>query len=520
ELLENDDALLPAGYYSMVVPVLLQANRRELTPLKRAELNRFGAACRVRPELSGMVQTLFDRLFPPTVSAKNGTTTLSELLEENGFDSNQHEQIRSNLKAGRIGLAQNRLPPTTSITDVREEDVIHTERAATKEDYERGLEAIANGAAAVVTLAAGVGSRWTQGAGVVKALHPFCKLNGAHRTFIEVHLAKSRRIGKLAGKPVPHIFTTSYLTHQPIESYLARENNYDYPGPLLLSPGKSIGLRMIPMVRDLRFAWEEMPVQVLDEQKQKVRTSQHAALVAWARAQGEASDYTDNLPLQCMHPVGHWFEVPNLLRNGVLLQLLNERPNLKYLLLHNIDTLGADLDPALLGLHMRSGSGLSFEVITRRLEDRGGGLARVNDSVRLVEGLAMPREEDEFGLSYYNSMTTWIDLDQLLAVLGLDRNQLNDPARVTTAIRNLAQRMPTYITLKDVKKRWGHGQEDTYPVTQFEKLWGDMSTLPESNSAFFVVPRMRGQQLKEQAQLDGWVRDGSAQWLETLCNWS
>lgn len=520
ELLENDDALLPAGYYSMVVPVLLQANRRELTPLKRAELNRFGAACRVRPELSGMVQTLFDRLFPPTVSAKNGATTLSELLEENGFDSNQHEQIRSNLKAGRIGLAQNRLPPTTSITDVREEDVIHTERAATKEDYERGLEAIANGAAAVVTLAAGVGSRWTQGAGVVKALHPFCKLNGAHRTFIEVHLAKSRRIGKLAGKPVPHIFTTSYLTHQPIESYLAREKNYDYPGPLLLSPGKSIGLRMIPMVRDLRFAWEEMPVQVLDEQKQKVRTSQHAALVAWARAQGEASDYTDNLPLQCMHPVGHWFEVPNLLRNGVLLQLLNERTNLKYLLLHNIDTLGADLDPALLGLHMRSGSGLSFEVITRRLEDRGGGLARVNDSVRLVEGLAMPREEDEFGLSHYNSMTTWIDLDQLLAVLGLDRNQLNDPTRVTTAIRNLAQRMPTYITLKDVKKRWGHGQEDTYPVTQFEKLWGDMSTLPESNSAFFVVPRMRGQQLKEQAQLDGWVRDGSAQRLETLCNWS
>jgi hypothetical protein len=520
ELLENDDALLPAGYYSMVVPVLLQANRRELTPLKRAELNRFGGACRVRPELSGMVQTLFDRLFPPTVSAKNGATTLSELLDENGFDSNQHEQIRSNLKAGRIGLAQNRLPPTTSITDVREEDVIHTEHAASKEDYERGLEAIANGAAAVVTLAAGVGSRWTQGAGVVKALHPFCKLNGAHRTFIEVHLAKSRRIGKLAGKPVPHIFTTSYLTHQPIESYLARENNYDYPGPLLLSPGKSIGLRMIPMVRDLRFAWEEMPVQVLDEQKQKVRTSQHAALVAWARAQGEASDYTDNLPLQCMHPVGHWFEVPNLLRNGVLLQLLNERPNLKYLLLHNIDTLGADLDPALLGLHMRTGSGLSFEVITRRLEDRGGGLARVSDSVRLVEGLAMPREEDEFGLSYYNSMTTWIDLDQLLAVLGLDRNQLNDPTRVTTAIRNLAQRMPTYITLKDVKKRWGHGQEDTYPVTQFEKLWGDMSTLPESNSAFFVVPRMRGQQLKEQAQLDGWVRDGSAQWLETLCNWS
>ena len=43
--------------------------------------------------------------------------------------------------------------------------------------------------------------------------------------------------------------------------------------------------------------------------------------------------------------------------------------------------------------------------------------------------------------------------------------------------------MPTYITLKDVKKRWGHGQEDVFPVAQFEKLWGDMTGLPESPAA-------------------------------------
>ena len=121
-----------------------------------------------------------------------------------------------------------------------------------------------------------------------------------------------------------------------MREFLQREKNYGYTGPVLLSAGKSIGLRMVPMVRDLRFAWEEMPQQLLDEQKQKVRTSLHAALINWARAQGEATDYTDNLPLQCMHPVGHWFEVPNMLRNGVLAKLLIENPKLKYLLLHNI----------------------------------------------------------------------------------------------------------------------------------------------------------------------------------------
>ena len=72
------------------------------------------------------------------------------------------------------------------------------------------------------------------------------------------------------------------------------------------------------MERDLRFAWEEMPQQMLDEQAQKVRESLHATLIGWARQTGEGGDYTDNLPMQCLHPVGHWYEVPNLLRNGVL----------------------------------------------------------------------------------------------------------------------------------------------------------------------------------------------------------
>jgi hypothetical protein len=54
-------------------------------------------------------------------------------------------------------------------------------------------------------------------------------------------------------------------------------------------------------------------------------------------------------------------------------------------------------------------------------------------------------------------------------------------------------------------------------VAQFEKLWGDMSALPEVECRYFVVPRARGQQLKDQAQLDGWLRDGSAAGVEAQC---
>jgi REP element-mobilizing transposase RayT len=787
DLLTGVDALMPAGYYALTVPELIRQDRRALSPLRRTELDKFGAACRTKRELSGMVQTLFDAMFPRQ-KASTGDESLGALLEANGFDAKQHEQIRTDLRAGRIGLAQNRLPANAVIEDVRAEDVadlcestwageapaplqsapargevgqaprlpesgaaapaaqpayfqpfdpsrtaaiygrrlphwrqegatyfvtfrladslpapifrewqkeravilaehgdkltperraelteffrekldaqldralgscvlreepaaavveetlrkfdgeryqlgsyvimpnhlhvivapfaghelaaiLHSWKSYTAHEinkqrgrrgalwqdesfdhlirneselakYERyvednpakaglgsgsfrlgtgsfsaggdraagaaapqsgrrgacptaaalrarGLDALRAGEVAVVTLAAGAGSRWTQGAGVVKALHPFAKLAGRHRTFLETHLAKSRRISRLAGTPIPHVFTTSYLTHEPTDTFLEKHARYGYDGPLLLSPGRSVGLRMVPTERDLRFAWEEMPQQMLDEQQQKVRDSLRAALIGWARGVGEASDYTDNLPLQCLHPVGHWFELPNLLRNGTLAALLVERPQLQTLLLHNIDTLGADVDPTLLGHHLESGACLSFEVITRRLEDRGGGLARVNGRPRLVEGLAMPREEAEFALTYYNTLTTWIDLDRLLDVFGLSRADFAAGAdaeeKIANAIRNVAAKMPTYITLKDVKKRWGHGQEDIFPVTQFEKLWGDMSALPEIDSRFLVVPRRRGQQLKDQAQLDGWLRDGSAAYVESLCAWS
>uniref|UniRef100_Q01S98 UTP--glucose-1-phosphate uridylyltransferase-like protein n=1 Tax=Solibacter usitatus (strain Ellin6076) TaxID=234267 RepID=Q01S98_SOLUE len=512
-LLTGAAALMPAGYYTLAVPPLLRTEARNLTPARRAELERFTAACRGEEEFAGMVHNLFDHLLPRGQEQDGGRAqSLESLLEDYGFDRVQHEQIQAELRAGRIGLAQNRLPVTSRIDDA-EPDALDARHR------ELGMQALAEGRAAVVSLAGGVGSRWTKGAGVVKALNPFCKLGGRHRNFIETHLAKSLRVGRECGTMLPHVLTTSYLTHDAIAQHLAREKNFGYPGPLLLSPGRSIGLRMIPMERDLRFAWEEMPQQLLDVQAQKVREGLHAALIKWAAQAGEGSNYTDNLPGQCLHPVGHWYEVPNLLRNGTLLRLLEERPKLNYLMVHNIDTAAADVDAAILGQHIASGAGLTTEVIARYLEDRGGGLARVDDRARLVEGMALPDDEAESRLSYYNSATYWLDIDKVLGVFGLTRGELGDSAKVSDAVRAVAARMPTYITLKDVKKRWGKGQEDVFPVAQFEKLWGDMTALPELHCRFIAVPRQRGQQLKEPAQLDAWLRDGSAAYTDSLCAW-
>jgi len=50
-------------------------------------------------------------------------------------------------------------------------------------------------------------------------------------------------------------------------------------------------------------------------------------------------------------------------------------------------------------------------------------------------------------------------------------------------------------------------------------LWGDSTALPDLKCNFIHVTRNRGQQLKEVSQLDGWLRDGSAAYVESICKW-
>src|SRR5207247_1257590 len=64
ELLDADAALMPPGYYTLLLPDLLRRERHSLSPLRHAELDKFGAACRTQPELRGVVQTLPDAMLP------------------------------------------------------------------------------------------------------------------------------------------------------------------------------------------------------------------------------------------------------------------------------------------------------------------------------------------------------------------------------------------------------------------------------------------------------------------------
>ena len=169
------------------------------------------------------------------------------------------------------------------------------------------------------------------------------------------------------------------------------------------------------------------------------------------------------------------------------------RPQLKYLMLHNIDTVGADVDPALLGWHIRQGATLTFEVIppARGRPGRGAGPrgpagppgggpghpprgGRVPPLLlQLEHHLGPPRPQ--------------------LAVFGLTRDDLTEPD-------DPGAPAPPRRGGADADLHHPQGREEALgaraggrlPVAQFEKLWGDMTALPEVDSRYVVVPRVAG----------------------------
>lgn len=445
-----------------------------------------------------------------------------EIKKKFGFDFRSHEHMKSLLKKGKIGLSKNRLPLTTNIQNVKDDEILHFENeTANAKFYELGMNALERNEVAVVTFAGGMGSRWSQGAAVVKPVNPFIEIDEKFRTFLEIHLAKSRKTGKLFGQTIPHVFTTSYLTHDAIVNYLKRFNYFNYEGRIYLSQAKTIGHRVYPMERDLRFFWQEQLQQKLEEKTQKVQDDLHDALIKWTKSRGEGEEYSENTHILRFNPPGHWYEIPNLIKNGLLSRMIVENPHLKFLFCHNIDTMGAYLEPALLGMHISNRSYITFEVTPRRIEDKGGGLAKIDRHIQLIEGLALPREEDEYSLSYYNTLTNWISIDSLLEFFKLDKDLIiqaeSKPTlknKIAEAIYCVEKRMPTYVTIKNVKYLWGSGQEDIYPIAQFEKLWGDMTCLKDLKTSYIAVSRHRGMQLKEPSQLDRWLTDGTFHYIK------
>ena len=222
---------MPDRYYALVLPSLLRTPIRDLPAGRRLELERIGAAMspQRRHDAPDCCSTACFLTRPGTTT--EATRRCNRFLRECGFDRQQHEAIRADLRSGRIGLVAKPIVAQHDDQRCAAADVIDVRGGIDAEVCRSGDDRrFDSGQVAVVTLAAGVGSRWTEGAGVCKALHPFNRFAGRHRSFLEVHLAKNRQTTSQHGGSIPHVFTTSYLTDAPIREHLDAHRQFRLRG--------------------------------------------------------------------------------------------------------------------------------------------------------------------------------------------------------------------------------------------------------------------------------------------------
>ena len=216
---------------------------------------------------------------------------------------------------------------------------------------ETGLEALRAGKVAQVVLCGGMATRF---GGVVKGVVEVFE----GRSFLDVKLGETARLGRAANADVPVALMTSFATDATVRGHVAA---LDVPSPEIFS--QFISLRLEP--DGTLFHGED----------------------------GLASPYSP----------GHGDLFEALERSGALERF--RELGVEQLAVSNVDNLGARLDPVVIGAHLIAGKPLTVEVTTKD-GDAGGAPARVDGRLRLVEGVCFPPDFDQDSIPVFNTNTS------------------------------------------------------------------------------------------------------------------
>jgi UTP--glucose-1-phosphate uridylyltransferase len=282
-----------------------------------------------------------------------------------GFDEEQFEHLRRAVADGTLSPEQNLLhgriepPVADDITAIPALD-----DPARRTVYERGAAAIRRGEVAMAVLNGGMATRF---GGVVKGVVE--AVDG--RSFIEWKLLDARRVEHALGGAVPCVVMNSFATEQATQHHLEsiRKQERSIAEPILFS--QFISLRLNP--------------------------------------NGSLFIESDGRP--SLYAPGHGDFVPAIRRSGTL-ALLRDR-GARYIMLSNVDNLGARVDPIVAGMHITAGRPVTVEVAAKQPGDAGGAPAKVDGRIVHVEGFRFPPSFDQDSIPVFNTNSFIFDLDAL-----------------------------------------------------------------------------------------------------------
>jgi UTP--glucose-1-phosphate uridylyltransferase len=307
------------------------------------------------------------------------------------FDAAAFAALRSRLEHGYLTTETARLPRPPDTLDTLPDPPVRDFRtfgprvAEGERDLgrlaERGRFALRHGRAAVLILNGGMATRF---GGVPKGVVPV--VEGQPESFLWVKLAQLRRQIRELDATIPVIVMDSFATHTASRLHLAEIDWAGVPENMRFSFSQSIMPRVTPGA---------VPLAELPGAEALPDTVLYAA-------------------------PGHGDTLTRLRASGVLHEL--RQAGVEHLLVSNVDNLGAELDPILLGGHIEAvdaGAHMSVEVV-RREGDAGGCVAVIAGRPVIVEGFRLPAGTDLSRYPQFNTNTLWFWLSAIDRDFDLD----------------------------------------------------------------------------------------------------
>ncbi len=280
-----------------------------------------------------------------------------EVLDRYGFDADRFERLRERVAEGTLTAESNivhgRVEPPAP-----DDLVTLPERPDDAEARAAGLDALRAGEVAIVVLNGGMATRF---GGVVKGTVEV--LDG--RSFLELKLASAADVAERLGAAIPAAVMTSFATDAATRAFVAERG---LPEPLYFS--QSVSLRL----------------------------------------ESDGRLFHDAAGRPSLYSPGHGDFLDAFRRSGMLEQMRSH--GVRYVVVSNVDNLGARVDPAVLGMHVLEGKPMTAEV-ARKQGDMGGAPARVDGRLQLLEAPRFPPGFDQDSIPVFNVNTVTFDLAAL-----------------------------------------------------------------------------------------------------------
>jgi len=403
-----------------------------------------------------------------------------DLLKKYHFNPAEFARLQSEYRSGRLSLETNvitfgndwevRLP--------RPEDTVSFP-GPTSSAAEKGKEIISRGALGMILMNGGAATRFQRpGENLPKGAFEILEEGGRPRSFMELKLAHARWAEQAYSGRIPVWILNSYFTDRRTREIL--EARDDFGKKEVFTYCQGIMKRVYPTASDLRLHYSRALAAAAGGEREKLESFLDR-WEGWARenAGGELDEAQGE---NRYNPPGHldttlWL----LLDPSRPLQKMLEL-GVEYLLVANIDNLGATVDPVLPGLLSERSpeKRILCEVSVKPPGQKGGTLARVRDPgagrewPQIIEEFAFPRSFDQDAIPDFNNATYTISVPALLDLFAVDRDTLSKagPDELAELVKAVTDRLPVYVAIKEVK-----ASGEVIPVVQFERLQGDLTRL-------------------------------------------